>query len=379
MHSQFDIIIVGAGPSGSTCALALKDCGLRVALLDKATFPRDKICGDAIPGPAFKVLHSIDPNLTNLAFQFKEKENITASKVVAPNEKSFTINWVTKAYNSKRLDFDNFLVNQIKAAPSIHFYENTQVQSFEKLEDGYLVKTNHQTFQGKLIIGADGANGVCAKILANFSIDRNHHCAAVRAYYQNVQDIEKGTNEFYLLKDYVPGYLWIFPLSNNTANVGFGMLSQKISTEKFNLRKVLKKIVAEHPVLKKRFEKALLLDPIKGFGLPLGSRIAPLVGDNFLLIGDAGSLIDPIQGHGIDKGMWSGKMAAETAKSCFRESRFDIKYLKNYEQKVYQKFGKEFKRNHLIMKNLGRFPFLLNWVASLAQIKFIRLLLKKFT
>jgi len=240
----------------------------------------------------------------------------------------------------------------VKKETSTTVVEDAKVIEISRQENDFFIKTSKFSFRTQLIIGADGANGVSAKQLAKFSLNRQHHCAAVRAYYSGVE-LEKNVNEFYLLKDYLPGYFWIFPLENGGANVGFGMLSNEISNRKINLNANLQSIIAETPILQKKFANAQLNSKILGFGLPLGSRRAKLVGDGFMLCGDAGSLIDPLQGHGIDKALWSGGLAAKQAIKAFQNKRLDAAFLKGYEKVVYQKFGWEFRRNYWLMKGLN--------------------------
>ena len=121
------------------------------------------------------------------------------------------------------------------------------------------------------------------------------------------------------------------------------------------------------------------LHDIKGFGLPLGSRFIKLSGERFMLCGDAGSLIDPLQGHGIDKAMLSGKLAAEQAIRCFEKGDFSAEFIKEYDRKVYKKLGAEFRRNYWALKIFTRFPMLLNFVTWIAQNERIKAFLQKFT
>jgi len=367
LQTHFDILIIGAGPAGSAAALALRQSGLRVGLLDKARFPRDKVCGDAIPGPALRVLSEL--GFEQEAAIFSEKEMVTSSRLFAPNGKSLTIRWVTKAFNSKRFDFDHFLLELVKKHAPTQVLEGHCASEIRREGEVVVVKTAERQFTCSLLIGADGANGASAKQLSGFHLDRRHHCAAVRAYCKGLPGLEAGVNEFYLLDGYLPGYLWIFPLADGWANVGFGMLSEAVAVQNLNLRKSLQAIVATHPVLKARFAQASILEKPVGFGLPLGSRHWPLSGERYLLVGDAGSLIDPLQGHGIDKAMLSGKLAAEQAVRCFQENRFDNAFLKQYDDQVYGRLYGEFKRNYRLLLCLNRFPRLVNLMVNMAQNK----------
>lgn len=363
------MIIVGAGPAGATAALALRQSGLRVGLLDKGSFPRDKVCGDAIPGPALRVLSEL--GFGNEAATFPQKEMVTSSRLVAPNGKSLTIHWVTKAFNSRRMDFDAFLLDLVRMHTDVQVLEAQEVKQVAVEQDAVKVTTVGQEFTCQILIGADGANGITAKQLAGFSLDRHHHCAAVRAYCKDLPGVEAGVNEFYLLEGYLPGYFWIFPLENGWVNVGFGMLSAAVASKNLNLRKTLQAIITTHPLLKKRFAQASLIEKTLGFGLPLGSRRWPLYGERYMLAGDAGSLIDPLQGHGIDKAMLSGKLAAEQAIRCFEEQRFDAAFLKTYDQAVYRRCGFEFRKNYRLLILLNRFPRLVNVIVNAGQQRWL--------
>jgi len=355
------VAIIGAGPAGCSAALALQGSGLSVALLEKAKFPRDKICGDAIPGPAFKVMRQINPQWGEELLDLKPHHTISFSELRNEVDRSFKIGWKDKTYNARRIDFDNHLWAMVKQHTHAALYENTAVIAIKEEQDRMLIQTaNNQSFRAKMIIGADGANGVTVKQLTDLKIDRNHHSAAVRAYFTGVENIKNGENIFYGLKNYIPGYFWIFPLGDGRANVGFGMLSDYVSKHQFKLRKVLLEIIAQEPVLQKHFKNAKLEGKVAGFGLPLGSRFMPLSGDRFLLCGDAGSLIEPIQGHGIDTAMYSAKFAADVIKEAFAKSKFDADFLKQYDKKVYQKYKMEFKRNYFLLRMVQKMPAMID-------------------
>ena len=106
--TTYDIIIIGAGPAGCAAAMVLKNSGLRVAIIDKHNFPRDKVCGDAIPGRAIKWLNEIDTSFKNELSAF-DKKVITKKTICYYNNKEVEFSWAQEAYTSTRMDFDNFL------------------------------------------------------------------------------------------------------------------------------------------------------------------------------------------------------------------------------------------------------------------------------
>ncbi|MEM8526538.1 MAG: geranylgeranyl reductase family protein [Bacteroidota bacterium] len=380
MEKNYDILIVGGGPAGCTAALALEGSGLKVGLLEKSIFPRDKICGDAIPGPALKVVRQIREEWGRRLMQMQSKEIVQSSKIFNEKGNCLSVEWVLPAYNAKRLDFDFELWNLVREKTATQCVEKVNIAATEKVKNGFLLKDRKgNSFTAKLLLAADGANSFLAKQLADFQMNRRHHSAAVRVYVEGVENIKQGINIFYLFKRFLPGYFWLFPISATSANVGFGMLSAEISKRKINLKQILRQLIREEPKLRKYFQNAKITGKITGFGLPLGSRFASLSGDHFMLLGDAGSLIDPLQGHGIDKAMISAYLAAEQAKSAFGKQQFDATFLKQYDYKVYQKFGAEFKRNYRLMKGVQAAPWLIDVAARFDQSKFLKSIFRRWS
>lgn len=196
--------------------------------------------------------------------------------------------------------------------------------------------------QADLVIGAEGDRSLTARQLGGLRKEPDHYCAGIRTYYEGVSGFhEKNFIELHFLKDTLPGYLWIFPLPNGGANVGIGMLSSAIARRRTDLKGLLEKSL-QQPSLRERFSHARRTDPMRGWGLPLGSKKRKLSGDGFLLTGDAGSLIDPFTGEGIGNAMISGRIAAETAVSAIQSDRFDGGFLERYDRPFMLNFGRNY-------------------------------------
>ena len=177
---------------------------------------------------------------------------------------------------------------------------------------------------------------------------------------------------------WLPGYFWIFPLPDGRANVGFGMLSNKIGGKKISLRKALPEIVEQAPGLAERFAGATLEGPVTGFGLPLGSRKVAMSGDRFLLCGDAASLIEPATGEGIGNAMLSGQLAGKHLIRAFEIENFSATSLKSYDEEVYDKLWKDLRNKYRAQKILGERRWLMNWLVARANARGpIRWLMKK--
>ncbi len=368
------ISIIGAGPAGATAALLLAKMGIASVLMDKAKFPRDKICGDALSGKVVETLSKIIPDFSAQFLQTNIQVPCYGVEFVAPNlqsiklpfKKDFETNKTAPGFVSKRIDFDNFLINEVKKQPLIQLFENTNITSFEKQNDGWLLKNEDDSFVCKtnLVMAANGAQSQFSKKIGGIEMEPKHYCAGLRAYYKNVSGLsEHNFIELHFLKEFLPGYFWIFPLPNGMANVGVGMRSDYVSNKKVNLKKEMLHIISTLPNLKERFKNAELVDDIKGYGLPLGSRKRKLSGDNFLLLGDAASLIDPFTGEGVGNALWSAEIAALQAKKSIEENNFSAKELKNYDQEIYKKLGGELQLSYR-MQQLVNFPWLFNFIVK---------------
>lgn len=366
MNPDFDIAILGSGPAGSACALALKDSSLKIALIDKSSFPRDKICGDAIGGRVKKVLNEISPEFLNGLENYALKNISRGWKLFAPSGKTIEAGFVNTGYVSRRIDFDGWLFEQAKALKNLEqvFSEVKDIHAEDDFVE--LSLERGKKLSASLVIGCDGAHSVVAKKLAGFRVDHRHYSGAVRAYYKHVAGtLGSEMLEIHLVKGFLPGYFWIFPLAGDHCNVGFGMLSSDIKEKKIDLKAALKKIIQSSPALSERFARAELVDDVKGFGLPLGGVRRPLSGNRFMLCGDAGSLIDPLTGEGIGNAMLSGVYAARQAEICFRKNNFSAAEMKGYDEKVYDKLLPELKKNLFLQRAFNR-PWLINALVNMA-------------
>ena len=376
--TEYDVIIVGAGPAGTACALALRHSGRRVALVDKAQFPRDKICGDAIPSPALKHLSRLNPAYVAELHSLLGSHRVDTphSRLLVPNGEQLRISWQNPAFNSPRLHFDEALLTLVRRHTSTEVLEGYAIRTLQTDAHGVTLTPADpalRPLRAALVIGCDGANSVVARHLApQTRLDRAYHCAAVRVYYQGVAEAPENTSDFYLLRAYRAGYCWVFPVGGGVYNVGFGMLSEEIAARRLDLKHELRKLLATHPHLAPRFATATALTSITGFGLPLGGSGRPVHGTRFLLCGDAAALIDPLQGHGIDTAVHSGILAAAQTQRCFQAQRFDAEFLAEYARQVEQSIGRELTQRHRLMRFLAGKAWLVNLAVQAARWRWLR-------
>ena len=367
-----DVIIVGAGPAGAACALSLSRGGYRVALLDGATFPRDKICGDAIPGAACRSLARLADELGLPRPPAAVTEDIRHARFYADRPRPLRLTWSVPAYNATREAFDDWLYRTVRERTDTDVHEGVRVRGVRRERDRLVVEADGGEWAGRFVVGCDGAHSAVARSLTDTRLDRRHHFAAVRAYFQDVSGARAATNDVYYLRRWQPGYLWVFPLPGNLYNVGFGMASDEVSRRRINLRTAMAEALDEHPGLRERFASAQQIGPTAGFGLPVGSRSVRAHGDRFVLCGDAAALIDPIGGHGIDKAIDSGVYAAECALACLREGRFDADATARYERALARHVRPTLRRNGRIMRLGTRFPWLATALVELERVPWLK-------
>ena len=370
---EFDVIIIGAGPAGCACTYMLRNEQLSIAVVDKSTFPRDKICGDALSADVINQFYRMDTDLAIRFEQFQHKLASNGVRFVAPNLDSLDIDFTNPnhgqaaGYISKRKDFDNFWFEQIKDQVNVTLFLGESVEELIVNENGSHVQLPNIMLKSKIIIGADGAHSIVNKKLGSIKVEKEHYCAGIRQYFEGVKDFTTGNHiELHFYKDVLPGYFWVFPLPNGQANVGIGMLSSEVSKRKIDLKKTLAELIESNPILKDKFKNASPIETPKGFGLPIGSKKRPVSGNRFLLLGDAASLIDPFTGEGIGNAVRSGRLAADHISQAFLKGRFDKEFNKRYDKIIYHKMWNELRISRS-MQRLLRYPTLFNYVVNKAN------------
>ncbi len=367
---DYDAIVIGSGPAGATAAMYLGQAGKKVLLIDKAGFPRDKICGDAQGRKAANIMRELGIEEGFRALPGHVVYGITLS---SPNGTVVDVDITTRdkpapGFCHRRAVFDTYLHENAAKWAEFKIFTVTDLI----IEDGFvkgikgLENGEQKEYRAHIVLAADGANSVVAQ---RFGLNKNppdHFIVGTRQYYGGVTGLTDRI-EIHLVKSLLPGYFWIFPLEDGMANVGLGMIVKDMNEKKVNLKQAQLREIKENPLFKERFASAVALEDVKGWNLPLASHHRKCYGNGFLLLGDAASLIDPLSGEGIGTAMISGKHAAKVAMEALERGDFSEEFLKKYDNDLWEEIGPEIEANYKLQKLGKRFPFLIDKLIGKAK------------
>lgn len=362
MHSMIEsaITILGGGPAGTSAALFLSNMGIPSLIIDRSDFPREKVCGDCLGGYAISVLSQIGYDTFCRFVEFDRKVEGKGVHFFSPNARKISIpanlrvnGMIRELAISKRYDFDNFLMEEVRRRNNIQVFTGIEVYS-HKRENNWLIlfdKNENPLLKTRIAVIAAGSQSKIAAELSGYKPDKRHLSGGLRCYFEGIQGMnEEGYIEFHFLRELLPGYLWIFPLGKGLANVGIGQRSDVISKNGTDLKKMLPLMIDTYPHLRERFVSARMIGTPEGFPLALGSVRRRISGDNYLLAGDSASLIEPFFGEGIGNAMYSGKLAAEHIRKYLGNSDFSARKNHLYDKSVYKKMGKALKLSTWLQK-----------------------------
>jgi geranylgeranyl reductase family protein len=289
---RFDVLVVGAGPAGSTAAFRLAREGASVLLADKARFPRDKPCGGGLTMRAVRQLpFSVEPvvedrtRCVRLGLDFRGRfERTTEQPLVLMTQRS-------------RLDA--FLAEQAARAGA-EFQDGARVNDLELLDEGVRATVNGQMIAAQWLLCADGVNGTSSRAIG-LDGERTYGVALEGNVPYSVVDEDEYRGRLFLELANVPGgYGWVFPKGDHI-NVGVGGWER----EGPRLRQHLARFCREYGIPESSLES------VRGYRLPLLHARARLAKGRAGLLGDAAGLVDPLSGDGIYEAFLSGKLAAE--------------------------------------------------------------------
>ncbi|QFT76920.1 NAD(P)/FAD-dependent oxidoreductase [Erythrobacter sp. THAF29] len=338
--SQFDAIIVGGGPAGSAMAWALAREGVRVAVIERTTFPREKVCGDFVEPAGMRIL---DVMGCTEELDLPRRLPITRNRVYFGPRMPYRgeIPYYDGAhgmpphgYIIPRHQLDTVLLsNAEKTGANVIYGATVRDVTRDKGQMHVEVKDQDSTFTltAPLVVGADGVQSVVARAFGLRREDRKHIGVSQRVYIEDI-DVDGGEATIWFDEDHYPGYGWMFPMEGGRANMGVGLLGE--TCDRFDLsvqqsfRDAVSRLKFRHPgcTVSKVASK------------PLGGSVHMYGGireNHFaggILVGDAGGFVDPMTGEGITQGMESSIIGSATLLEALEAGRFEKEDLATFDE-----------------------------------------------
>jgi menaquinone-9 beta-reductase len=365
-----DVLIIGGGPSGSSCAYWLAEAGWDVALVEKKVFPRAKTCGDGLTPRSVRQITDmgIEGALAG-AHRFTGLRTHAYGKVLDlawPDHPSFP----PYGYVITRHDLDA-IVNERAVKAGATVWQGTE--AVEPIVDGHqvdeagelapcagaVVKAKDagatRQVRARYVVVADGANSRFGRALGT-ARDRSQPMGmALRGYYRSPGHDQPFIESHLDIRDesgkVVPGYGWIFPLGDGRVNVGVGLLSTDRRWKGVNTSTLMEHFVAGAP---KEWElsPSTCLGPPTGGKLPMGLSVGPRIGPNVLVVGDAAGSINPFNGEGIAYGYETGRLAAASVGEAL--SGDGISALIRYEGRLEDAYGLYYRVARAFIRMISR-------------------------
>jgi geranylgeranyl reductase family protein len=301
-----DVLVVGAGPAGAAAGVAARRRGLDVLVVDKATFPRDKTCGDGLTTAALRLLEQLGVDLRELPGYMAVRETV----LVAPDGRRVSLPLAADGDHAAvvpRVELDAAIVDTARRSGA-EVRDGVAVTGIETNGDGVTATTaGNGSVRARFLVAADGHYSFVRRCLRGATPPDLGTWHAFRQYFRGVDD-----PRLYVLfePDLLPGYAWVFPLPEGRANVGFGVLRRPGTTGK--------ELNARWRELLSRPSVRTVLGPAaepeathRAWPIPASFEYDALADGRVLYIGDAANVVDPLTGEGIAQAIDTALVAVD--------------------------------------------------------------------
>jgi geranylgeranyl reductase family protein len=378
---QADVIVVGAGPAGSSAAYHLATAGADVLLLEKSAFPRDKVCGDGLTPRAVKQLIGLGLDLDAPGWQRNRGLRIVGAghrlELPWPDLGAFPGYGLVRT----RMDLDEILARHAEKAGA-RLMERTSVTGpvldertgrvvgvrTKPVDDRGRRTGDDTTYSAPVVIACDGVSARMAIALGLERRENRPMGVAVRAYYETPRHDDEWMESWLELwapgepggrPQLLPGYGWIFGVGDGTANVGLGILNTSKAFRSVDYKDVLRRWLANTPE-EWGFRDENMVGRVGSAALPMGFNRKPHYTRGVLLAGDSGGMVNPFNGEGIDYALEAGELAAHTVLQALArpEGAGRERVLEGYAAALDAAYGGYFTLGRVFAKMIGNPTFM---------------------
>ena len=364
---EADVIIVGAGPAGSTTAYYLAQAGIDVLLLEKSRFPREKVCGDGLTPRGVRALIAMGVSVSEQDGWVRNKglRVIGAGRrleMAWPELSSYPGYGLVRP----RTDFDEILARRAEQAGAKLVEGLTVTGPVLDERTGRITGVtarpegagDERAYSARVIVAADGNSSRLSVAMGLRKRDDRPLGVAVRTYYRTPRSDDDYLESWLDLWDgdrLLPGYGWIFGMGDGTSNVGLGLLNTSTAFGHTDYHALLRQWLKGMPA-EWGFTEDHRTQPIRGAALPMGFNRTPPYFNGLLLAGDAGGMVNPFNGEGIAYAMESGEILARTiAQALARPSRAETeRVLAGYPRALREAYGGYYALGRIFVKAIGR-------------------------
>lgn len=339
-ENAFEVIVVGGGPAGAVAGWALATRGVKVAVLERTEFPREKVCGDFVEPGGLRILDkmgclsSLETRsplpITHVA-GYVNNEAVYQSEIPYYDER---YGLPPYGYIIPRIQFDAELLDCARNAGA-KVFEACAVKNISRgkgLNEVTATRNNKEVkFSAPLVVGADGVESIVARSAGIVRQNPQYISLSQRGYVEGV-NLAQGEAMMWFDADIFPGYGWMFPMANGRANIGIGILSEACQRHGLSVPRLFNSFVEKlrryYPACEEiKLERRPNGGIVKAYGAIDRNSF-----DGGLLVGDAGCFADPMTAEGISPGMESSIIATNTLVAALEAGRFDARTLSCYEK-----------------------------------------------
>lgn len=362
-----DVVVVGAGPAGSSTAIFLARQGLDVLLLEKSGFPREKVCGDGLTPRAVRMMTRLGID-TSEAAGWKHLKGL---RIYGGRIDPFEMPWPELAEQpnyalvSPRSTFDDLLAGMaVVAGARLHTGVRVSGPIVDERSNRVVGVTDSKgrSYRAPIVVAADGVGTRLGKGSGRDHDERRPMGVAVRSYYTSPRHDMDWMESYLELWDgaprasnLLPGYGWVFPLGDGSVNVGLGMLNTSSAFGKTDYKDLMRRWLDNTPE-QWGLREANQLQPIRGAALPMAFNRQPFYADGMLLVGDSGGMVSPFNGEGISYAMEAAEFAAQAIADAhargFGTPSAELA-LSNYPQQVKAAWGGYYRLGTIFVKLIG--------------------------